>query len=41
MDAHELVYNLLEERVVAMRNNDARVKVIMYPEGSTKPAVQE
>jgi|GEM_PF-1887140 len=41
MDAHELVYNLMEERVVAMRSTDARVKVIMYPEGSTKPVVAE
>ncbi len=41
MDAHELVYNLLEERVVAMRSNDARVKVVMYPEGSTKPVIPE
>lgn len=41
MDAHELVYNLVEERVVAMRSNDARVKVIMYPEGSNKRVVQE
>lgn len=41
MDAHELIYNLMEERVVAMRSADARVKVVMYPEGSTKPVVAE
>jgi lipopolysaccharide transport protein LptA len=41
MDAHELVYNLMEERVVAMRSNEARVKVVMYPEGSIKPAMPE
>jgi lipopolysaccharide transport protein LptA len=38
MDAHELVYNIVEERVVAQRNDQARVKVVMYPEGTTPPA---
>ncbi|MCP5180942.1 MAG: lipopolysaccharide transport periplasmic protein LptA [Pseudomonadales bacterium] len=36
MDAHELVYNLTDEKVVAMRNTQERVRVVMYPEG-TKP----
>ena len=38
MDAHELIYNLLEERVVALRNSESRVKVVMFPEGS-RPTV--
>jgi len=38
MDAHEVIYNLTEERVVALRNDESRVRVIMYPEGARPPA---
>lgn len=41
MDAHELIYNLLEERVVALRNDQSRVKVVMFPEGARPPEVVE
>ncbi len=41
MDAHELIYNLLEERVIALRNDTARVKVIMFPEGTRPPVDAE
>ncbi len=41
MDAHELIYNLLEERVVALRNDQSRVKVVMFPEGTRPPTAVE
>ena len=37
MNAHELTYNLNEERVVANRNATDRVRVVLFPEGSRTP----
>ncbi len=37
MNAHELTYNLNEERVVANRNATERVRVVLFPEGSRTP----
>ncbi len=37
LNAHELTYNLTEERVVANRNAEERVRVVLYTEGSITP----